>query len=63
MAEDRHPEPRVGARWWGSRGASLIEYALLFALIILVAFVAVTYLGEETTARLDSVGSSVGIPG
>ena len=44
------------------RGASLVEYALLVALIALVCFVAVGFLGEETNAQFNEVGSSFSNP-
>ena len=37
------------------RGASLVEYALLLALIAVVCFVAVGVLGETTNSGLESV--------
>lgn len=46
----------------GRRGASLVEYALLLALIAVVVFAAIEFLGGETTARLDGVGSSIAGP-
>ncbi len=41
------------------RAASLVEYALLVALIALVCIVAVSVLGEATTDSLESDGSSM----
>ena len=41
------------------RGASLVEYALLAALIALVCVVAVTYFGDSTSGSLSSAGSHV----
>ena len=40
------------------RGASLVEYALLLVLIAVVLVVAVTVLGETTSAGLSEAGSS-----
>lgn len=40
------------------RGASLVEYALLLALIAMVCFLAVQYLGDTTSAGLNETGSS-----
>jgi len=37
------------------RGAALVEYALLLALIALVCIVALTTLGEKTNSRYDSI--------
>lgn len=41
------------------RGASLVEYALLVALIAVVCVVAVTYFGGETQETFSRVGESV----
>ncbi len=41
------------------RGASLVEYALLLALIAMVCFVAVEFVGGETTSRYATTGSSL----
>lgn len=41
------------------RGASLVEYALLLALIALVCILAVTTLGNATSTKFDSVANSV----
>lgn len=40
------------------RGASLVEYALLIALIALICFAAVGFLGEEASSRYANTGSS-----
>jgi pilus assembly protein Flp/PilA len=48
---------------WGpaahERGASLVEYALLLALIALVCVGALQLLGNDVSAPLSSVGSSL----
>ena len=41
------------------RGASLVEYALLVALIAVVCIGAVTFLGRETAEQFSQVGSSL----
>jgi pilus assembly protein Flp/PilA len=41
------------------RGASLVEYALLVALIAVVCIAAVTLLGKNASAKLSSVGSAI----
>ena len=41
------------------RGASLVEYALLVALIAVVCIVAITFLGETASSQFDSIGSAV----
>ena len=42
------------------RGASMVEYALLVALIAIVCLVAVAFLGQSASQRFSSVGSAVG---
>ena len=41
------------------RGASLVEYALLVALIAVVCIVAVTFLGKAASSKFSSVGTSI----
>ena len=41
------------------RGASLVEYALLVALIAVVCIVAVTFLGRAVSSKFSSVGSAI----
>ena len=41
------------------RGASLVEYALLVALIAVVCIVAVTFLGTSAQSKFNTVGSSI----
>ena len=41
------------------RGASLVEYALLVALIAVVCIAAVTTLGRNASSKFTSVGSSI----
>lgn len=43
-------------------GASLVEYALLLALIAVVAIVALHFLGSSVANTLNSVGSSINNP-
>jgi len=42
------------------RGASLVEYALLVALIAVVCIGAVTFLGNSAKTKFSAVGSSLG---
>lgn len=53
--------PYVRARWGGNdeTGASLVEYALLVALIAVVAILAVTFLGRSTSNKLSQVTSGI----
>lgn len=48
------------ARCKTERGASLVEYALLVALIAVVAIVAITFLGDAASEKFSNVGSSLG---
>ena len=41
------------------KGASLVEYALLVALIAVVCIVAVTFIGTSGSSKLNKVGSSI----
>lgn len=41
------------------RGASLVEYALLVALIAVVCIVAIGFLGQEANSEFNNVGSSI----
>ena len=47
------------ARTKTDRGASLVEYALLVALIAVVCIVAVTFLGNSADQKFSTVGSAV----
>ncbi len=49
----------VAAHVKDERGASLVEYALLVALIAVVCIAAVTTLGKNASSKFDSVGSSI----
>ena len=48
------------ARCQTDRGASLVEYALLVALIAVVCIIAVTVLGGNASKKFSSVGSAIG---
>ncbi|MGH9282277.1 MAG: Flp family type IVb pilin [Acidimicrobiales bacterium] len=41
------------------RGASLVEYALLLALIAMVCFVAITLIGQSAEDTFSSTGSLI----
>ena len=41
------------------RGASLVEYALLVALIAVVCIAAVTMLGDNASSKFSEVGSEI----
>ncbi|MEY2460151.1 MAG: pilus assembly protein Flp/PilA [Acidimicrobiaceae bacterium] len=42
------------------RGASLVEYALLVALIAIVCLAAITLLGNNASQKFDSTAQSLG---
>jgi pilus assembly protein Flp/PilA len=47
------------ARCKSERGASLVEYALLVALIAVVCIVAITFLGNSASTKFSQVGGSL----
>ncbi|HYI61277.1 MAG TPA: Flp family type IVb pilin [Acidimicrobiales bacterium] len=42
------------------KGASLVEYALLVALIAVVCIVAISFLGGQGEDKFNEIGSSIG---
>ncbi len=40
-------------------GASLVEYALLVALIAVIALVAIRFLGEQVSTEFNSIGNEL----
>lgn len=53
--------PYLRARFGNTeRGASLVEYALLVALIAIVCIGAIGFLGGAAKDKFNSVGSSIG---
>jgi len=49
----------IRARVDDDRGASLVEYALLVALIAVVCIAAVTLLGNNASTKFDSAAQSI----
>lgn len=49
----------AGGRRVQDRGASLVEYSLLLALIAVVVLVAVSFFGDELSKSFDESGSSM----
>ncbi len=45
------------------RGAALVEYALLLALIAVVCIVALTQLGDQASEKFQDVGNSISAAG
>ena len=41
------------------RGASMVEYALLVALIAVVCIVAIDFLGQQAKSSFDSTGEAI----
>jgi pilus assembly protein Flp/PilA len=52
-----HLRARLGT---DERGASLVEYALLVALIAVICIVAIAFVGQSASSKFSTVGSSVG---
>ena len=50
----------ITARIDDDRGASLVEYALLVALIAIVCIAAVTALGSSASAKFSEIDSGLG---
>ena len=44
---------------WRDRGASVVEYALLIGLIVLICIAAMTVLGETASTRLSTTAVSL----
>jgi len=56
----QHCAPYLRAKFGrDERGASLVEYALLVALIAVICIVAIAFLGKSASQKFSSVGSSV----
>ena len=49
----------IQARCKTERGASLVEYALLVALIAVVCIIALTFLGDSASEKFSGVGSNL----
>ena len=55
-----HCAPYLRAKFGNSeRGASLVEYALLVALIAVICIVAIAFLGKSASSKFSTVGSTV----
>ena len=56
----KHCAPYLRARFGQTeRGASLVEYALLVALIAVVCIAAISFLGRAANSKFSNVGSAV----
>ncbi len=60
MSLPTHLQAWITARLDSERGASLVEYALLLALIAMVCIAAVTALGETTSTSFSEAVSELG---
>jgi pilus assembly protein Flp/PilA len=57
-------QPWIRARFGKhERGAALVEYALLLALIAVVCIIALEFLGEEASEKFSKVGNSINSAG
>ena len=55
-----HVAPYLRARFGkDEEGASLVEYALLVALIAVVCIAAITFVGKSASTKFSSVGSNL----
>ena len=60
----KHCAPYMRAVFGRSeRGAALVEYALLLALIAVVCIVALTTLGKQASNKFSKVGASIQVAG
>jgi pilus assembly protein Flp/PilA len=56
----QHVAPYLRAKFGrDERGASLVEYALLVALIAVVCIVAIAFLGKSASSKFSNVGSNL----
>jgi Flp pilus assembly pilin Flp len=54
-----HSTSRVQQRFTGDGGASLVEYALLLALIAVVCIASLTYFQQQTSKSLSRSASTI----
>lgn len=50
---------RIVAMRRGERGATIVEYALLVALIVLGAVIALSFMGDEITRMFEFLGREI----
>ena len=56
----QHCAPYLRARFGrDERGASLVEYALLVALIAVICIVAIAFVGQNASSKFSNVGSNL----
>ena len=49
----------TGRRFSGDTGANLVEYAMLVALIFVVALAAVQFFGKQATSKMNCSSSAI----
>ncbi len=59
----QHCAPWIHAKIRNERGAALVEYALLLALIAVVCIVALQVLGSQAADKFSRVGASIAAAG
>lgn len=59
----QHVAPFIHGRIRNERGAALVEYALLLALIAVVCIVALQVLGTQAADKFSKVGASIAAAG
>lgn len=59
MASLQYVSAWLQARTNSDRGASLVEYALLVALIAVVCIAAISFLGDSASTQFESVGGEI----
>ena len=57
---DMKQAPLAGEAKEKQKGASLVEYALLVALIAVIAIVAIRTLGQQVSGRFSQLANTVG---
>ncbi len=56
----RYLQARLTSNIKSERGAALVEYALLLALIAVVCIVAIGAIGTKANTKFNSIGNSLG---
>ena len=59
LQQELHAAGEPAVEIANDRGASLVEYALLIALIALVCFAAITFLGTSASTHLNDAANSL----
>ncbi len=59
MHDEQPTYPLAKGRLEGDAGANLVEYAMLVALIFLVALGAVQYFGKNATSKMSCASSAI----